>query len=263
MTEDTMLNHQAIAAALSAPFPVEAIHWRVGSVSGKRGMAFAYLDARDVMDRLDAVVGANRWHTRHEIFGVTYICHMGIEYTPGVITWKSNGAGATDIQGEKGGVSDSTKRAGVEHGIGRYLYRLPDTWLDVTPSGRSHKITDNASNRKKMADALGGNPHAPGVQTAAQPQTPTVASTLKEAGVAELAHSLVSGRFPDMDTDSEEFASMRWEPLKWALSKAFGFTNTNQLTIEQIPELVGKMNDWAIDDENEEAAAAADPASQQ
>jgi hypothetical protein len=43
--------------ALFAPFPPGRVSWRVGSTTQdkKRGMALAYIDARDVMDRLDAV----------------------------------------------------------------------------------------------------------------------------------------------------------------------------------------------------------------
>ena len=46
-----------LLAALAKPFPADSIHWRVGSTTkdGKRGMALAYIDARDVMDRLDEV----------------------------------------------------------------------------------------------------------------------------------------------------------------------------------------------------------------
>jgi hypothetical protein len=54
---------------LAEPFDPEAISWRVGSTNinkqtnepyeGKeaQGLALAYLDARDVMDRLDLVCG--------------------------------------------------------------------------------------------------------------------------------------------------------------------------------------------------------------
>ena len=54
---------------------------------------------------------------------------------------KSDGAGDTNIEGEKGGISDSFKRACVAWGIARYLYypqsfdanRKPAEW--ATPEG--------------------------------------------------------------------------------------------------------------------------------
>jgi hypothetical protein len=44
---------------LAEPFPADAVSWRVGSTTQdkSKGMALAYLDARDVMDRLDLVCG--------------------------------------------------------------------------------------------------------------------------------------------------------------------------------------------------------------
>ena len=44
---------------LSGPFPATDISWRVGATSGDKtkGIALAYIDARDVMRRLDAVCG--------------------------------------------------------------------------------------------------------------------------------------------------------------------------------------------------------------
>jgi len=45
--------------ALAKPFPESSIHWRVGSTTKDKdkGIGLAYIDARDVMQRLDDVVG--------------------------------------------------------------------------------------------------------------------------------------------------------------------------------------------------------------
>ena len=40
----------------------------------------------------------------------------------GVWITKTDGAGETDIEGEKGAFSDAFKRAAVHHGVARYLY---------------------------------------------------------------------------------------------------------------------------------------------
>lgn len=44
---------------LRKPFDPASISWRVGSTTKDKtkGMALAYIDARDVQDRLDAVCG--------------------------------------------------------------------------------------------------------------------------------------------------------------------------------------------------------------
>ena len=50
--------------------------------------------------------------------------------------WKSNGAGQSDIEAEKGQFSDAFKRAAVLWGIGRYLYALPSPWVDLEDGRR-------------------------------------------------------------------------------------------------------------------------------
>ena len=110
---------------LSKPFPANQIHWRVGSTTkdNKRGMALAYLDARDVMDRLDAVCGDN-WSDAYQEVAGRVVCAITIN---GVT--RSDGAGDTQVEAEKGGLSDAFKRAAVKFGIGRYLYRLESEWV--------------------------------------------------------------------------------------------------------------------------------------
>jgi len=110
---------------LSKPFSANQIHWRVGSTTkdNKRGMALAYLDARDVMDRLDAVCG-NNWSDSYQEVAGRVVCSITIN---GVT--RSDGAGDTQVEAEKGGLSDAFKRAAVKFGIGRYLYRLDSEWV--------------------------------------------------------------------------------------------------------------------------------------
>lgn len=123
--------------ALSAPFDPSAVHWRVQGQpyesKTRKGeysaMALAYLDARDVMDRLDDVCGPANWQTEyHETPKGRLICRLSI-FIDGVWVTKSDGAGDTDVEGEKGAISDALKRAAVSWGIGRYLYRLDSPWV--------------------------------------------------------------------------------------------------------------------------------------
>lgn len=128
---------------LKKPFPVERISWRVGSTNEKKdyqtkkviqkatkGIALAYIDARDVMDRLDEVVGASNWQCKYESVNGVMMCSIGI-YIGDQFIWKCNGAGETAVEGEKGACSDAFKRAAVLWGIGRYLYEVENVWLDL------------------------------------------------------------------------------------------------------------------------------------
>lgn len=115
---------------LSAPFPAEAIHWRAQTVTkaGDKALALAYLDARDVMDRLDEAVGPANWRDSYvETSKGRTICTLEIRVDSEWIA-KSDGAGDTDVEGEKGSISDALKRAAVKWGIGRYLYDLGNVW---------------------------------------------------------------------------------------------------------------------------------------
>ena len=114
---------------LKKPFPVNAISWRVGqkSKSKPKAMMLCYIDARDVMDRLDEVCGSN-WSDDYKEVKGRIVCTITID---GVS--RSDGAGDTDFEGEKGGLSDAFKRAAVKWGIGRYLYNASEynTWIDT------------------------------------------------------------------------------------------------------------------------------------
>lgn len=132
-------------SALSAPFDHAAVHWRVQGQPFERNgehsaMALAYLDARDVMDRLDQVCGPENWQTEyHETPKGRLICRLSICIEGAWVT-KSDGAGDTDVEGEKGAISDALKRAAVSWGIGRYLYRLDSPWVPCEVKQSNGKV---------------------------------------------------------------------------------------------------------------------------
>lgn len=115
---------------LFEPFPQEAISWRAQRLTddGKKAMALAYIDARDVMNRLDEVCGAAGWQRKYSHANGKTVCDIGIKIDNEWI-WKADGAGDTDIEAEKGAISDAFKRAAVNWGIGRYLYDLDAPWV--------------------------------------------------------------------------------------------------------------------------------------
>lgn len=122
---------------LKEPFPEKLIHWRVGAMTKdkKKGIALAYIDARHVMKRLDDVVGFQNWQDDYEETKTgRVICKLSIKLPDALIQeWisKCDGAGETDVEGQKGAISDAFKRAAVKWGIGRYLYALGTTWVDL------------------------------------------------------------------------------------------------------------------------------------
>ncbi len=124
---------RALAQALLAPFPPEMVGWKAQSVSkdGQRALAVAYVDARAVMDRLDATVGPDQWSDRYTLlreqsggFGPELV--VGCQLTVLGVTKADVGVG----EDAKAAYSDAFKRAAVKFGIARYLYSLPKTWVD-------------------------------------------------------------------------------------------------------------------------------------
>ncbi len=125
---------------LKEPFPESLIKWRVGATNNAKtkGIALAYIDSRDVMKRLDEVMGLENWQNRYPMPG---ICDIGLKIGDEWV-WKSNGAGETQVEAEKGQASDSFKRAAVLWGIGRYLYYLPTTWAKLKAQGKSYILAE-------------------------------------------------------------------------------------------------------------------------
>ena len=122
-------------AELAAPFAPEKVSWRIGQMAKNsetpKGKALAYLDARDVMNRLDEVCGPGGWQNRYSHAENKTVCEIGIQVMPGEWAWKADGAGDSDIEAQKGALSDAFKRAAVRWGIGRYLYDIPSPWVAV------------------------------------------------------------------------------------------------------------------------------------
>lgn len=140
--------------ALKDHFDPKLVSWRVGATNAdkSKGLALAYIDARDVQDRLDEVCGPENWQNRYSLQDKTTICEIGIKIGDEWI-WKSDGAGATDVEAEKGQLSDAFKRCAVKWGVGRYLYDVSSPWVELEAAGRSFKI--KPSEMPKLWAALG------------------------------------------------------------------------------------------------------------
>jgi len=123
---------------LKKPFPETAIHWRIGARNKEKtkGLPLAYIDARDVMDRLDFVLGFDGWEDSYtETQSGRVICTLACMINDKLVI-RSDGAGDTGTEGEKGAISDALKRAAVKFGIGRYLYGLGGQWVDLDQYGK-------------------------------------------------------------------------------------------------------------------------------
>lgn len=186
-----------IAAKLAAPFPANIVSWRVGPTTKDKakGMALAYIDARDVMNRLDEACGPFGWQSRHETDGKKVTCHIGVRAPEGEWVWKSDGAGETDTEGEKGSYSDSLKRAAVSWGVGRYLYDVDSPWVPIEAKGGSYILPQSSLNTLRQSlQRIPGTPismvrptPSTGGEDTSSAGSPTPATTTKTAHPAESA----------------------------------------------------------------------------
>lgn len=132
---------------LGAEFPMTAISWRAQHVTKQapyKALALAYIDARDVMKRLDEICGVTGWQCRYTHANGKTICEIGIKCGHEWV-WKADGAGDTDIEAEKGAISDAFKRSAVKWGIGRYLYDMEAVWVpcEVNENGKFKKFNED------------------------------------------------------------------------------------------------------------------------
>ncbi len=128
---------------LSDKFSSEDVEWRIGragyTISGKPyGTVLAYITNRAIQNRLDEVCGPENWRNEFREWKVGdkhgVLCGISICVNGEWVT-KWDGAENTDIESVKGGLSDAMKRAGVQWGIGRYLYDLTENFAQIAEKG--------------------------------------------------------------------------------------------------------------------------------
>lgn len=129
-----------ISRKLREPFDRKDVEFRVqGRVNDQSGRAqvVAYIDARVVQDRLDEVVGPGAWSFDWEPILVE---NSQVMLAKGTLTVfgvsKSDIGSASNFEQSLGCISHALKRAAVHWGVGRYLYELPATWVNVEKGGR-------------------------------------------------------------------------------------------------------------------------------
>ena len=160
---------ETIKRELAMPFAPEDLEWRLQQTfeDKGRGLAVPYVTNRAIQDRLDEVVGPDNWHNDYKPWHQyrvkvrsketkayeeksvdSQLCGISIYFEGRGFITKWDGANNSDIEPVKGGLSDSMKRAAVQWGIGRVLYKMDTVWVDVEKRGRTWII--KASERQKL-----------------------------------------------------------------------------------------------------------------
>jgi hypothetical protein len=82
------------------------------------------------MDLLDEVVGAENWQDDYKLIDGKLLAGIGIRTDSGWV-WKWDTGTESNMEAEKGQMSDAFKRAGVKWGIGRFLYEKGIEFVDT------------------------------------------------------------------------------------------------------------------------------------
>jgi hypothetical protein len=177
-------------------------HYKVQSLKGFKAVCVAYIDARDVMDKLDSVVGPLGWSEHYERDCTTgdLTCYLTIA---GVT--KGDTGTRPSIEPNKSEYSDSFKRAAVKWGVGRFLYDLSLLKLPkqkykggkeypATLSGEilfdNLALTEyiNKQYGKDLAKGVNNKPTAPAKTTTPHPAKPA-SLTLPPATIKALSNA--------------------------------------------------------------------------
>lgn len=147
-------------SSLKEPFDSSSIEWRLQSCGENNGsfwaICLAYVTNRAIQDRLDEVCGPENWKNQFKPApdgGI--LCGISIKVADEWIT-KWDGAENTAIDEVKGGLSSSMKRAAVQWGIGRYLYKLESNFAEIHPSGKNKGKTKDGKHFKWNPPQLPG-----------------------------------------------------------------------------------------------------------
>ena len=142
-----MVSMTEAGARLTEPFAAEDIEWRVQSETrkGDKVRVLAYVTNRAIQQRLDDVFGVFGWQNEF-IPGPAggIVCRLRVR-NPDTGEWvtKEDGAENTAVEAVKGGMSSAMKRTAVHLGIGRYLYKLGETYAPLKERGDNwHKAKD-------------------------------------------------------------------------------------------------------------------------
>lgn len=176
-----------ILEQLRKPFPAREISFKCQTKPNEKGNALvvAYIDARNVMERLDKVAGPD-WSDRYEKAGTAkgLVCYL----TVCGVTRADVGDDDNENEPVKSAYSDAFKRAAVKFGIGRFLYDLPKMWGKARPLGKSFILEDGELERlqRVVDDSMNGKPQQKQPAKAEKkPEAPKQDAPKQEAGLAD------------------------------------------------------------------------------
>jgi hypothetical protein len=168
---------KSILPQLSVPI---AYKWRVQSYAKNgtpQATCVAYIDSRDVMDRLDKVC-IYGWERSHISIKDNIYASVRIIMPDGSSISRMDCGTESSTEKEKGESSDSFKRAAVNWGVGRFLYdleikRLPANELK-TNTNYPYVVDDKGKKVWDITKHINSATYEPKTQAPKEPSNATV-----------------------------------------------------------------------------------------
>jgi hypothetical protein len=141
-----MMDCSQLLERLREPFPDTDIEWRVQRTLRRNSKWYAvvlpYVTSRAIMNRLDDVFGLTGWKNEFLQWGERGVkCRLWVKIGDEWL-YREDGASFEDnkehIDQIKSTCSNALKRAAVQFGIGRYLYYLDETIVELKTRGKNY-----------------------------------------------------------------------------------------------------------------------------
>lgn len=226
-----MGNATELLAKLAEPFEPKHITWKPGSATkdGGKCMAMAYADLRAYQERLDEVCGLD-WSIEYQPWGDTRVI---ARLTIGGVTRSSTGEmGSQDIKNEMGGTvaeAQAMKRAAAQFGLGRYLYDLPNAWVEF--DAQRKRITDAGQRELDSKYAAWYAKHAPKQEQ--KPDNPFDESPTKPV--------LSEAQYKQLHALGKQYYGAEWDEQRPKLVQAVSkgaVTSSKELTPDEAHVLI-------------------------
>lgn len=241
---------------LRRPFTVDAVKWKLQTNPNTKGnaMVVAYIDARLVAERLNALLG-DRWSDEYlpivhsaDDSKLAVRCRITLHGPPDLsVEDVGTFPHGTDDVRIKGGYSDAFKRAAVKLGVGVSLYSIPTQWLnlqkgDLRQVGRTIVIEPQGRHKLRSAymawlDATGkaafGEPLGHGETPDEQGDVEVAVTSPPEAPAAEEAVNPEQLKFY-----ADLLKGLSFEPMdiKRHLTATYGKSRMRELSAEQLSD---------------------------
>jgi hypothetical protein len=147
-------------SALGEPFREEDLDWRIQSAGYKASgepwaRVLVYVTNRAIQQRLDDACGPACWRNEYSftagsgvLCGLSILCdHVWITKWDGIALELE--PRSADVDPIKSALSGAMKRAGVQWGIGRYLYGVGECWAEFHDRGAQRSRIRSQDGRRE------------------------------------------------------------------------------------------------------------------